>query len=129
MRSWMTISPAVLREAPWDVKAAIAIRLARQDQRSTTRPADQEAEHSLAYFVEATVAWKLDPWQQVLCNRLSRLATERGQRILVHAPPQIGKSILVSQRFPAWLLARRPTERIKLAAYNITHATRFARIV
>jgi predicted phage terminase large subunit-like protein len=89
----------------------------------------ERARRSLAYFVEATVAFKLDAWQHILCRRLSRLATETGQRILVHAPPQIGKSIIVSQRFPAWLLARRPGERIKLAAYNITHATRFARII
>jgi predicted phage terminase large subunit-like protein len=46
----------------------------------------------------------------------------------VHAPPQHGKSILISQRFPAWLLGIKPTERIRLACYNITHATRFSRI-
>lgn len=45
------------------------------------------------------------------------------------APPQAGKSIIVSQRFPAWLVAQKPTHRIKLACYNITHAARFGRIV
>lgn len=60
---------------------------------------------------------------------LSGLAESKGRRILVAAPPQGGKSIIVSQRFPAWLLAKKPTHRIKLACYNITHAARFGRIV
>jgi predicted phage terminase large subunit-like protein len=40
----------------------------------------------------------------------------------------MGKSIIVSQRFPAWMLARKPEHRVKLACYNISHATRFSRI-
>jgi len=40
----------------------------------------------------------------------------------------MGKSVIVSQRFPAWLLARKPEHRVKLACYNISHATRFSRI-
>lgn len=84
---------------------------------------------SLTAFVEATCNFRLDPWQVHLCERLDRLRSERGQRIAIHAPPQLGKSIIVSQRFPAWLLAYRPEERIRLACYNITHAARFGRIV
>ncbi|CEK20756.1 uncharacterized phage protein, putative large terminase [Chthonomonas calidirosea] len=34
----------------------------------------------------------------------------------------------MSQRLPAWMLAQKPTLRIKLACYNITHATRFSKI-
>lgn len=83
----------------------------------------------LAAFVEATSTIHLDPWQQHLCARLARLKDETGQRLLIHAPPQAGKSILVSQRFPAWLLGHKPTHRVKLACYNITHATRFGKIV
>lgn len=84
---------------------------------------------TLAEFVEATAAFTLDPWQHLVCERLQRLRHERGQRILIHAPPQYGKSILVSQRFPAWMLGCNPTLRVKLACYNITHATRFGKIV
>lgn len=56
------------------------------------------------------------------------MAEQTGHRLLIHAPPQMGKSIIVSQRFPAWLLARDPKHRVKLACYNISHATRFSRI-
>lgn len=84
---------------------------------------------SLAAFVEATTSLRLDRWQQHLCARLARLATEKGARLLIHAPPQHGKSIIVSQRYAAWLLAQNPEMRIKLACYNITHAEGFGQIV
>ncbi len=83
----------------------------------------------MARFVERTTSLTLDPWQQHLCARLERLRYETGQRLLIHAPPQHGKSVIVSQRFPAWLLGTAPAHRVKLACYNVTHATRFSRIV
>lgn len=83
---------------------------------------------TLADFVEATTRLTLDPWQHVLCERLQQLPHQTGQRLLIHAPPQHGKSIIVSQRFPAWLLGIDPLHRVKLACYNITHATGFSKI-
>lgn len=84
---------------------------------------------SLADFVEATTRVRLDDWQHVLCKRLEQLPHQTGQRLLIHAPPQHGKSIIVSQRFPAWLLGMDALHRVKLACYNITHATGFSKIV
>jgi predicted phage terminase large subunit-like protein len=83
----------------------------------------------MAEFVEKTTRHTLDDWQHDLCQRLESLATTTGRRILIAAPPQFGKSIIVSQRFPAWLLGQKPEHRIKLACYNITHATKFGRVV
>lgn len=83
---------------------------------------------SLSRFVELTTGHQLDPWQRHLCARLERLEYERDQRLVVHAPPQMGKSIILSQRFPAWLLTRRPDITIKLACYNITRATRHSAV-
>jgi predicted phage terminase large subunit-like protein len=83
----------------------------------------------LAEFVERTTNHRLDTWQQDLCARLETLAYTKRRRLLIHAPPQMGKSIIVSQRFPAWLLTRKPYHRVKLACYNVTHATRFGKIV
>jgi predicted phage terminase large subunit-like protein len=84
---------------------------------------------ALSEFVEGTTRHTLDVWQHDLCARLETLAYTTGRRILIAAPPQFGKSIIVSQRFPAWLLGQWPMHRIKLACYNITHATKFGRIV
>lgn len=83
---------------------------------------------SLGEFVQMTTSHTLDPWQWNLCSRLERLREERGQRLLIHAPPQAGKSIILSQRFPSWLIGLMPEIRIKVACYNIAQATRFSKI-
>ena len=85
---------------------------------------------TLAEFVEGTVAFELHRWQRDhLCPILDRLRHERGARILLHAPPQFGKSIVVSQRLPAYLLGHDPTHRIGLACYNQTHAANFGSVI
>jgi len=63
-----------------------------------------------------------------MCARLERLEYERDQRIVIHAPPQMGKSVILSQRFPIWMLTRRPDITIKLACYNITRAAKHSRV-
>lgn len=83
---------------------------------------------SLADFTEATTGHALDPWQYHLCERLARLAHEEDQRIIIHAPPQFGKTIILSQRFPVWLLAQKPAMTIKLACYNVTRAGKYSRV-
>jgi len=40
----------------------------------------------------------------------------------------MGKSILLSQRFPIWFLTRKPAATIKLACYNITRAMKHSRV-
>lgn len=82
----------------------------------------------LAAFVEATTNITLEPWQRVICERLERLKDEQAQRILIHGPPQAGKSIIISQRWPAWALGRNPLLRLRLACYNLTHAERFSKV-
>lgn len=107
---------------------AQALLLLRERQRQAE--AQQQASPvRLAAFVEQTTNHTLDAWQHDLCTRLESLAHTTGRRLLIHAPPQMGKSIIVSQRFPAWLLSQKPEHRVKLACYNVTHATRFGRIV
>lgn len=83
------------------------------------------ARRNLAAFVNRTNTFLLEPWQDQMCARLQALLDEPGQRLLVHAPPQFGKSLCVSQRFPAWALGIRPDLRIRLACYNVSHAERF----
>lgn len=81
----------------------------------------------LESFIERTTNFVLDPWQLHLCHLLESLANLSGVRALIHAPPQYGKSVIVSQRFPAWMFGQNPLERIKLACYNVTHAKSFGR--
>lgn len=85
----------------------------------------RRAPPTLAAYVERTTALHLEPWQRIICERLQRLASERGARLLIHGPPQFGKSVIISQRFPAWALGTAPLLRFRIACYNISHAARF----
>jgi predicted phage terminase large subunit-like protein len=82
-----------------------------------------------AEFATRTMASPLHPWQEVLCTILERMRYEKGLRILLHAPPQVGKSILVSQRLPAYLIGENPNIRVGLACYNETHSTNFGAVI
>ena len=56
-------------------------------------------------------------------------AVERGDsdRTLIIEPPRHGKSLLVSQRFPAWYLGRNPTDEVIHASYGGELAQSFGR--
>lgn len=77
---------------------------------------------TLAILCAATLAFQIHQWQEIYCNLLERLRTEKGCRFLVTAPPQLGKTIITSQRLPAYLLGWDPEHRVRLACYNETHA-------
>lgn len=97
---------------------------ANETQRQTTTR--RASGMSLAAYVEATTALHLEPWQRIITSRLEHLREQTGQRILIHGPPQFGKSLIISQRFPAWLLGAAPLRRVRIACYNISHAVRFS---
>lgn len=52
-----------------------------------------------------------------------------GCRVAIHAPPQFGKSILISQCYPAWILGFDPLHRFRLSTYNVFHSARFSRVI
>jgi predicted phage terminase large subunit-like protein len=84
----------------------------------------------LEELVRRTTSFRLHDWQRKhLVPLLESLLSEKGKRILVHGPPQFGKSILVSKRFPAWALGVDPNLRIVIAGYNVTHASAFCEVV
>ena len=98
-------------------------------RRSQPRRTTRVSLPSLVDFAESTVNFRLHSWQRDhLCPLLERIANEKGARILIHAPPQYGKSFLISQRYPAWLLGAYPEHRVAIACYNSTHATNFCKI-
>ena len=84
------------------------------------------ARDSLADFVEQTTSFgALESWQHLICTRLERVPLEPGTRLLIHAPPQFGKTILVSERWPAWCLGKWPDLRIRLATFNVSKSENF----
>lgn len=70
-------------------------------------------------YCRATLPWDLHEWQRWVCRRLGRLHEEEGARILIHGPPQYGKSIVTSMRLPSWLLGMDPDRKIALATNSI----------
>src|SRR4029077_11346634 len=99
---------------------------------------------SFQEFVEKTTNFQLHEWQKnhlvplleslvdtptPNTQDLAPTTPKRAKRILIHAPPQFGKSILVSKRFPAWALGKNPLLRIILAGYNVGHAASFCEVV
>ncbi len=95
-----------------------------------TATEEQGPDLSFREFVESTVSFKLHSWQSdFLCPLLERMRTEKGLRIALHGPPQYGKSVITSQRLPAYLIGCDPSTRVGLACYNETHSTGFGQVV
>lgn len=63
----------------------------------------------------------------LVCDRLTRLAHNEIQRLLICVPPRSLKSLLCSVLFPAWLLGIRPSEAILCLSYAQPLAEGFAR--
>lgn len=53
----------------------------------------------------------------------------KGTRAAIHAAPQFGKSIIISQCYPAWILGYDPIHRFRLSTYNVFHSARFSVVI
>lgn len=67
--------------------------------------------------------------QRLLCDHLQ--AVERGdiKRLIVSMPPRHGKTLAMSQYFPAWYLGRNPSHQLILASYGGELAEANSRVV
>lgn len=79
-------------------------------------------------FFNATTPFTAEPWQQHLCDRLTKLAGQKGQRLAIHKPPQFGGSMVVSQRYPAYLIGRNPLIRVRQFTHNQSHSETFSQV-
>jgi predicted phage terminase large subunit-like protein len=64
---------------------------------------------------------------QAICYHLQLCAERKIRRLIINIPPRHAKSISASVAFPAWLLARDPSERICGISYSAELAMRFSR--
>lgn len=65
----------------------------------------------------------------VICDALERVERGECKRLMIFMPPRHGKSMLVSEYFPAWFLGRQPSKKIIAASYNAELAQDFGRKV
>jgi predicted phage terminase large subunit-like protein len=66
---------------------------------------------SFVEFCEMTTGLTLEPWQKVYAQRLGEWVHKKGQKLLLHAPPQLGKSLFAAGRLPAYLIGSDPLNR------------------
>lgn len=86
----------------------------------------------LVEYFERMTGWKADPWQVDLCARLQAAAENRhirGSRDVFGAEPQLGKTIIISQHLPPWLMGHDPLFKFALAMYNSELSERHSKIV
>lgn len=65
----------------------------------------------------------------LICHALERVEKGECKRLMIFMPPRHGKSMLVSEYFPAWYLGRNPQKKIIAASYNADLAQDFGRKV
>ena len=73
--------------------------------------------------------WKTPPHLRLINRRLRALAAKPGGRLTVFMPPRHGKSLLISQFFPAWFLLVYPWKRVILCSYDADFAAQWGRKV
>lgn len=88
------------------------------------------ARNSLIDFTKYTKPdYTVKPFHEYIASRLDAFARKEIKKLMIFAPPQHGKSELTSRRFPAYLLGKRPNERVAAISYNAPLARKFNRSV
>jgi predicted phage terminase large subunit-like protein len=88
------------------------------------------ARRTLIDFTTFTFAkYKTEWFHEYVANELDKVIDEDGARVMIFMPPQHGKSELVSRRFPAQVLGKKPDWNIILGSYNHTFAAKFSRAI
>lgn len=75
-------------------------------------------EDLLVYALLVHAGYRANAFHRYLAQALERAVDAGRGRIIVQAPPQHGKSLLVSRLLPAWVLGRRPDWPIIAASYG-----------
>ena len=83
----------------------------------------EQARRRLLNFIEATKPdYRADAFHHELCAIVegfhADVEARRRPRVIVVAPPQHGKSEIISRKYPAWALGRDPNLRIIAGSYS-----------
>jgi len=90
----------------------------------------QLARSFLVDFIEYNNPFYTVKWfHDLICSTLDDLAYGRTSKVMVFVPPQHGKSLIVSENFPAFLLGRQPKANIVSCSYSADLAQKFNRKV
>lgn len=67
----------------------------------------------------------ITPQAKLLCELLQKVERGEERRVCVSIGPQLGKSEIISRKFPAWFAGRNPTKNFMLGTYNQDFAEEF----
>lgn len=62
--------------------------------------------------------WQLAPHLELICSELEEVEAGRLDRLILTVPPRHGKSMSVTETFPAWYLGRNPDRRVIETSYS-----------
>jgi len=80
--------------------------------------ARREARKGIMAFTRYTYpSYKADPAHDLIASKLDLVVGGVIQRLIICAPPQMGKSELTSVRLPAYWMGKRPNDPIILSSY------------
>ncbi len=107
---------ALIREA--------AGRRAQKAERA--KKATQAREHLLDFIEYTKADYVVDPFHHTVCaifeQFLADVLADKRPRVILSAPPQHGKSQIVSRSFPTWAQGKHPLLRFVCASYAATWA-------
>lgn len=70
---------------------------------------------------------KLFSYTKYICDRLQEIIDGKQKHLILELPPQHGKSMTVTETFPAYYLMRNPEKKVMVTSYAEDMYTRFAR--
>lgn len=70
---------------------------------------------------------KLYDYTKYICDRLQEIIDGKQKHIILELPPQHGKSMAVTETFPAYYLMRNPNDSVIVTSYAEDMYTRFAK--
>lgn len=87
--------------------------------------------HLLPYIMRFKRDYKPGWVHKVICHKLEQffddVKNERSPRLMLFMPPRHGKSEIVSNNFPSWVLGNAPWMEIMLSSYAVSLATDFSK--
>jgi phage terminase large subunit-like protein len=96
------------------------------------KPKPIKVQISLVEYFERIKRLKADKWQIHFCEYLQKSVEERHIKPTwaeFHAQAQLGKTVVLSQVFPAWCIGHDPLWRVTLAMYNVRRSQAHSGVV
>ena len=72
-------------------------------------------------------SYRVAPFHEVILGATQAVAEKKKRRIILNMPPRHGKSRIISELFPAWLMGRDPKTEIIACSYGGELASSFGR--